>query len=381
SARAAEEELQVLLVLPAYGQALFGEVEVGADISPPSIEIERVLYFLDGQLQSVALEAPWKATVDAGQENVEHVFEVLVQAKGGLTATSEVRTPKIKTDEEVAVDLQQLYVAVEKKGDRVLDLRRESFTVIDNGSPQKLVTFESGEVPFTAVLLVDASTSMKGERLRIALEGVTGFVEEMRQLDQAKLMLFSDRLLYESPFTSFGSVITLGLATVEAGGGTALADHLYLALTRLEKRQGRRVIVILSDGIDVESALAMDHVRWKANQLQPVLYWLRLDLGGKQGERQSMWRTSSQHREELEGVMEAVEESGGRTLPIGDISEVESALQQILEDLRNQYVLGYYPSEPAGRHKVQVRVPVRGAQIRARGNYSQSSTWDGRKGW
>ncbi|MEO1086766.1 MAG: VWA domain-containing protein, partial [Acidobacteriota bacterium] len=221
------------------------------------------------------------------------------------------------------------------------------------------------------------STSMKGDRLRIALEGVAGFVDAMRELDQAKLMLFSDRLLYESPFTSFGSVITLGLSTVEAGGGTALSDHLYLALKKLEERQGRRVIVVLSDGVDVESALSMDHVRWRANQLQPVIYWLRTNFGEKEGDRQSMWRSSDEHREELDGFEEAVIESGGRIETITQIEQVGDALKRILDDLRNQYVLGYYPDDKGGRHKVDVRVSG-GAKVRARGSYSKGATWDGR---
>ena len=377
-AAAEDEELSVLLMLPAYGQALFGEVEVEADIYPPDADIERVLFFLDGEMQAVIGQPPWKVMIDAGQENVEHVFEVMVQAEGGLTASSSVHTPRIKTDDEVAVELQQLYVAVERRDQRVLDLEREDFTVIDNGARQELITFESGEVPFTAVLMVDASTSMKGDRLRIALEGVTAFVESMRELDQAKLMLFSDRLLYESPFTSFGSVITLGLKAVEAGGGTALSDHLYVGLKRLEERQGRRVIVVLSDGIDVESALAMDHVRWRANQLQPVIYWLRTNWGEKEGDRQSMWRTSEEHRLELEGFEQAVEESGGRTETITDISQVGDALKRILDDLRNQYVLGYYPSQKGGQHRVDVRVATN-ADVRARGSYSQGATWEGRR--
>ncbi|MEM8993868.1 MAG: VWA domain-containing protein [Acidobacteriota bacterium] len=376
-AAAADDEISVLLVLPAYGEALFGEVEVEADIYAPDVEIERVLFFLDGEMQAVVGQAPWKAVIDAGQENVEHVFEVLVQAVGGLTATSSVHTPRIKTDEEVAVELQQLYVAVERNKKRVLNLQRGDFTVVDNGQRQDLVTFESGEVPFTATLLVDASTSMKGDRLRIALEGVAGFVDAMRELDQAKLMLFSDRLLYESPFTSFGSVITLGLSTVEAGGGTALSDHLYLALKKLEERQGRRVIVVLSDGVDVESALSMDHVRWRANQLQPVIYWLRTNFGEKEGDRQSMWRSSAEHREELDGFEDAVVESGGRIETITQIEQVGDALKRILDDLRNQYVLGYYPDDKGGRHKVDVRV-AGGAKVRARGSYSKGATWDGR---
>ena len=217
---------------------------------------------------------------------------------------------------------------------------------------------------------------MKGERLRIALEGVGTFVDGMRELDQAKLMLFSDRLLHEAPFTSFASVVTLGLGTVEADGGTALHDHLYLALERLETRQGRRVVVILSDGIDVDSALDMDHVRWKANQLQPVIYWIRLDLQGEASQAQrSVWRSADEHRDELAGLEEAVAESGGRIEQIERIEDIKLAFERILSDLRDQYVLGYYSDSTTVRHDIDIRLGRSSLDIRTRGSFLASPIW------
>lgn len=373
---ASDEPLEVFLELPAYGEPLFGQVEISARIYPPDAEVERVLFFLDGELANLALAPPFTTTLDFGEENIEHEIEVMAQAKDGSNAVDRARTPKIRTDEEVAVELQQLYVAVEQEGARMLDLERKDFTVYDNGRVQDLVTFETGDVPFTATLLVDSSTSMKGERLRFALRGVSAFVDGMRELDQAKLMLFSDRLLHEAPFTSFASVVTLGLGTVEAGGGTALNDHLYLALERLETRQGRRVVVILSDGIDVDSVLDMDHVRWKANQLQPVIYWIRLDLAEEAGQDQrSIWRSAQEHRDELAGLVDAVLESGGRIEPVERIEDIASAFERILSDLRDQYVLGYYSDSTTVRHDIDIRLSRPGLRLRTRGSYLTAPVW------
>lgn len=370
------EALEVFLELPVYGEPLFGQVEVSARIYPPDAEVKHVLFFLDGELASTAPAPPFATTLDFGDVNREREIEVMALGKDGTTAVARARTPRIHTDEEVAVELQQLYVAVEDGGRRVLDLERDDFTVYDNGRAQELVTFETGDVPFTAALLVDASSSMKGDRLRIALEGVGEFVEGMRELDQAKLMLFSDRLLHEVPFTSFAPVVTLGLESSEGEGGTALHDHLYLALERLETRQGRRVIVMLSDGVDVDSVLSMDHVRWKANQLQPVLYWIRLDFGKDAGKSQrSIWRSVDEHGSELRALEKAVAESGGRIEPVTRDTEIRGAFQRILADLRDQYVLGYYGDSNTVHHEIDIRLGRSGLDVRTRGSYLASPVW------
>ena len=381
----AAEELEVLLTLPTYGEAIFGEVQVGAEIYPTTDTVERVEFFLDSRQVGVLEAAPYELTIDAGHQNVEHHFQVVVYDAAGEAARSSVWTPRIETDEEISVDLQQLYVTVTQNGRRVRDLPQEDFAIFDEGDRQNIVTFESGDAPFTAVLLVDASQSMRGRYLKLALEGATEFVEGMKDLDQAKLLLFSDRVIHETPFTTFASVLTVGLAGIEGDGGTALNDHMYLAMKRLQSRQGRRVIIVLSDGLDVESVLNMQQVRWAASQLQPVIYWIRLTEGREDdpdASIRSVWRQPSEHDEELSLLRRSVVESGGRIDLIADIEEVEEAFRWILEDLRSQYVIGYYPTGKASHqdpwHDVLVRLRDATMSVRTRDGYLEPSRFQGR---
>lgn len=377
---AADDELDVTLLMPTYGEAVFGEIEVGAEIYPPDADVQRIEFYLDDELVGFLQKPPFKTLVDAGQENVAHEFVVVAYDREGRSARALVRTPRIDTDEEISVDLQQLFVTVERGGGRALDLGRDDFSIFDNGARQDLVTFERGDVPFTAVLLVDASTSMKGRRLQIALSGAESFVKGMHELDQAKLILFADRLLFETPFTNFASVLTLGLGGVEAGGGTALNDHLYLAMKRLAEKQGRRVVVVLSDGVDVESVLSMEEVRWTAGQQQPVIYWIRTEQGRR---HMSMWRGTEEHDRELELLEAAITESGGRIETIPSIEEVPRAFQAIQEDLRNQYVLGYYPKvsdDAKSWHRIDVRASAPGLAVRTRTHYLEPTRWKGGRG-
>lgn len=362
----------VRLVSPPPNQPLFGEVEIRAEVT--GAKVSRVEFYVDSLRVGVAETPPWRIVVDVGQQNAEHSVEVVAYGPSGLIGSASLRALPLQIDDEIEVGLQQLYVVIDRGGQRVGDLTREDFTILDDGVPQEIITFERGEIPFTAVLLVDSSTSMTG-RLRTAVDGAKAFVGGMKRLDEAKMILFSDRVLLETPFTSVPSILTLGLAGVQPQGGTALNDALYLGLKRLEGRQGRKVVVLVSDGVDIESVLTMQQVQKIARQSQAVLYWLRLrrlDEALPQTEIFSAWRDGEGHRRELELLKSAVLESGGRIETLDNLEQIQTALQALLKELREQYVLGYYPGQSKGRgtwHDLELRVRGEGLQVRTQEGY------------
>jgi Ca-activated chloride channel family protein len=290
-------------------------------------------------------------------------------------------TPRIHADLEVRVELRQLYVRVERQGQAVPDLEAGDFVVTDGGAPQALTAFEKGDAPFTAALLLDASTSMRGERLATALDGARAFARGMQRLDEAKLLFFADRVLLETPFTNLPSVLALPLGeAATAGGGTAVHDTLYLALKRLEARPGRRVVVLLSDGVDVESVVPIERVQWAARRSQAVVYWLRLrrpedesvEVGIKVF-RTSAWRDAAEHEQALALLERTVVETGGRVEVLAGAAEVEPALARLLRELREQYLLGYHPqggrTGSGGWREVRVTVRRDGLTVRAPRGY------------
>ena len=198
---AAAEILDVAITRPPAGEPMFGEVEVEADVYPPG-SVTRVEFLVDGQLVGEADVAPFRVTTDVGQDNVEHRFEVRAYSPSGKMVDALLVSPSIQVDGEVVAELQQLYVTVTSSGgsQRILDLEAGDFAIIDNRDQQELVTFARGDVRLTAVILIDSSASMRGERLRYALRGATAFVSGIRDIDDASLVLFSDRLLHTTPF-------------------------------------------------------------------------------------------------------------------------------------------------------------------------------------
>jgi Ca-activated chloride channel family protein len=276
---------------------------------------------------------------------------------------------------EVNVDLRQLFINVDQGGAPVLDLQQGNFQVYDDGERQQIVTFARGDIPFTAVIAVDASGSMSGERLRTAVDGARSFAQSMKRLDECKLLLFADRVLTETPFTNTPTILSLGLEDAKARGGTALNDSIYLSLKRLEPRTGRKVVIVLSDGIDMESVLSMERAQALARQDSVVVYWLQPQEAGFElpVAFASWWRNEDNHQRELNLLRRTVLDSGGRIDVLRNINEVPAALGRVLKDLREQYVIGYYPSKTRGTgtwHDLEVRINGRnGLKARTQRGY------------
>lgn len=364
-------DVGVVILKPSSLEAVFGEVVVEAEVHAPH-EVAQVELLVNGILVDSRTEPPWRFTVDVGQDNVEHRFEVYAYDPEGAVGRSEITTPRIQIDEETQVELQQLYVTASYAAGRVIDLTRADFRVLDNGVEQKLVTLGRGDLPLTAVLLLDSSESMRGERFEAALRGAKAFGSEMRELDEAALLLFSDQLLHATPFTNDTDELLAPLAGIVAGGNTAINDHLYLALKLLDTRQGRRVVVLFSDGADLHSVLGMEEVLWKARRSQALVYWIRLEEKGGSSSFATAWRDVEGNKRELAELEQAVAVSGGRIVGVASISEIEPAFREIVRELREQYVLGYYPSDTrddGSWHKIEVDVKRSGVEVRVREGY------------
>jgi VWFA-related protein len=374
---AASPGIDVYLVEPGPGQIVIGEVPLVAEVSSDE-PVTRVEFFVDGTLVGTASQPPYRVLTDVGPDNVEHLIEVIAHGESGSRAVASLTTTPIQISGEFEFDLQQLYVTASRRGEAVHDLKQEDFEVRDKGKRQKIVSFARGDIPFTAVLLVDASQSMVGEKLVSAQRGVRDFADRMRPLDEVKLVVFSDNIRAVSPFTSYSDILTAGLERVTAVGGTAVNDVLYVALSRLEERQGRRVVILLSDAIDAHSALGMRHVLPSARRSRAIVYVIRTMAGARADEpdklsgAKSPWRDEEGHRAEFRQLVSLVDESGGKVFGVESAAGIEAAFQEIFSELRDHYVLGYYPSNQRGDgswHKIRVKASQSNVDLRTSSGY------------
>ena len=353
--------LEIEILRPVASDLAFGpvEVELRVDSEGP---VRRVEVHLDGSLVALLDRPPYATTVDAGQANVQHHFRVVVEDAFGNRVEDTVSTSRIEVNEEVEVELQQLYVSVTDRGRAVPGLGAGDFVVLnDEGERQEIVTFGGGDLPISSVLLVDASESMQGAPLEAAVEAVKTYSALTRPDDETTAAFFSDRLLHAAQLAE-GDDMDAFLAGLEARGTTAVNDHLYYALNRLETRLGRRVVVLLSDGLDITSLLDMEKVLWRARRSQAMIYWLRLEGENAASDPagfSSNWRTADGNRRQYQTLEQMVRDSGGRIVPV-------------IEELRRQYVLGFHPS--GRRHDgswrpIRVRLPDYRYDIRARAGF------------
>ena len=151
-----------------------------------------------------------------------------------------------------------------------------------------------------------------------------------------------------------------------------------LGLKELEVRQGRRVVVVLSDGIDAHSVLSpAEDMMAKARHSQAIIYWLRLPMGQRGTDApfpslSSSWRNSDEYEESYKLLEETIEESGGRIEPIDSLEAIEPAFRGIVKELREQYALGYYPAEArydGSWRQVRVKVSRPRLKVRTRDGY------------
>ena len=357
---------------PRPGQIAIGNVVVETEVLSAAA-VAAVEIRVDGETRARLEEPPFRVVLDVGEENRSHTFEITATDVRGESVTRTVVTSAIAVQMELELDLQQLFVTVTREERRVLDLEQDAFEIFDGGERQTPVTFERGDVPLTAVLLIDSSLSMEGAALHAALAGARAFVEGMRELDEAKVIVFSDRLLASTPLTGDPGEVSAVMESVRASGGTAIHDHLYLAFKELERRPGRRVVILLSDGIDVESVLDMSDVEWKAGRMQSLLYWIRPSsaLDAHSG-FYSVWRDVRTSRQELKTLASLVDSTGGRICRIARTEQAAEAFRDILRELREQYVIGYYPSNDRNDgawHDVRVLVRAPGVRVRAGAGY------------
>jgi Ca-activated chloride channel homolog len=369
---AAASRFDVGIVEPLAGAPVFGRTTIAAEVRGGTAT--QVEFWIDGVKAGTVTRPPWRLEVELGEDNAQRRFRVVAFAADGSRAEAELVAQPIQINEVVELPLEQIYVTATRGGAPVAYLERRDFRVVEGGTTQKLVTFERGDIPLTAVLLVDSSDSMRGEPLAAALAGARAFASHMAPLDEAQLLLFSDQVVHRTPFTHDPDELVGGLTGAEARGGTAINDHLLLALLELERRQGRRVVILLSDGVDVESVLGSADLEAVAGRSPALIYWIRLGGDQKLEEKhnRSVWRNFDEHDAELAGLAQMVRTSGGRILDIAQPVQAAEAFGEILDELRSQYVLSWYPSglrHDGSWRKIRVEVGLGGVDLRARDGY------------
>ncbi|HEV8630969.1 MAG TPA: VWA domain-containing protein [Thermoanaerobaculia bacterium] len=365
--RAGPAPVTVRLTSPVSGEVTTGEIELIAEVTSAE-QVAFVDFFVNGWPSARLRQPPWRTRVQVPDEGESCRFSVVARTAAGARGSDSVVTQRVVLKDRLEVALRQVYVTI-AAARRAADLAASDFHIFEAGVLQPLASFGRGDVPISALVLIDASESMRGSELQAAFAAARAFLARLSPEDEAAVLLFADRVLALTPFGPPEPGLLEGVESTAAGGGTALDDHLYAALRLLDERPGRRVVVLLSDGADVTSALTADDLLWKVRRSDAAIYWLRLRSPHGESGFSSAWRNFDANRREEHGLEEVVAESGGRIEPLAAGVDLAGAFAAVVSELRAQYVLGYYPHDlkrDGSWRALEVRSEVPGLRLRYR---------------
>jgi Ca-activated chloride channel family protein len=272
----------------------------------------------------------------------------------------------------VDVKLVNVFVNVtDANGAIVGGLTRDDFSVAEDSRPQKIALFErESELPLNLILAIDTSASTFKDRT-IEQAASKRFVHALlRPQDKMSLLEF-DTFVTEvtRDFTNKVSDIDRALDRIRGSGGTALYDAIYLGSRRLGTKEGRKVLVLISDGSDTVRGMSYSQALEQALRNEVMIYSIidvpieasaGRDIGGEHA------------------LITLAEQTGGKSF-YAEAGGLDKAFERVSEDLRTQYLLGYYPhNQEPGRifHRLTVAVPRAAPQafnIRYRTGYYADS--------
>ncbi len=268
-----------------------------------------------------------------------------------------------------------LYVTVtDSQGRLVPDLERDDFEVYDNGRLQQLTFFENKNTPINVVVMLDTSGSMTLalDRVKAAAEQ---FIIRMLPEDTGRVGAFNDKIEFhpQDAFTGNRDELIRSLKELDFGYPTRLWDAADESIRKLEPIEGRRVLLLFTDGADTASRRDRDDVLQFATMREVMVYSVGLVTEiSPNGQRQR----SAPDR----GLKKLSEETGGGFYLLKNEDELGPTFTRIAQELHSQYVLGFSPSVLDGKvHKLEVKLKKRGLEPRARKSYIASKDGQGTK--
>jgi len=289
-----------------------------------------------------------------------------------LPVSTEAQVPTFPSRSELVI---LSATAVDRHGRPVRDLRPEEISVLEDGRPQQIVHFAHARgLPARVLLLVDASGSMGVQpETTSAWMAAVQLLDALDPDDEVSLAGFEERYREVVPFTRDRSALLAELRSLQPFGSTALHDALGEAARQLVAQgEGRRAVILVSDGIDTASRESPEAVLAQSQALDVPIYALTI-LSPLDDPGSPLFVGQGQPLAALAGhalLRRYALLSGGGAFRASDFGALRKAALQIADELRHQYQIGYYP--PAGSprfRRIEVRSQRRGVALRTRSGY------------
>ena len=345
---------QLSIVTPAETDYVSGPIMIVAHVtggSPTS-----VVFYADGRVACRVFVPPWQCGWDAGDTVVEHSLRVVAELEGGKRLVATRRTKALDYAEAADVDAVLVPVSVRRDGRFVKGLKRDDFRVKEDGKPQAITFFAAEGLSLEVLVAMDVSGSMADDMVEMRA-AVRDFLSSLRPQDRSIVAGFNTAFFVVSNRDAAPDARLRAIDRLAAWGGTAAFDALVRSADMLQRRPGRKAIVLFSDGDDNTSRTSMDAAIRRMESSDAILYAIA------QGHAMRTPR--------LRSVLERLARiSGGRAFFTNDITELKRVFADIVEDLANQYAIGYTPERPPDSAWRKIEIEVRGKyDVRARQGY------------
>ena len=340
-----------------------------------------------------------QATTETGYSESKPIVKssdrILPTLRGGGTSQKQTQnqtqtneTLSDSEDEVIKVDTSLITIPVsvfDRNGLYIGNLRQENFKIFENGKEQEIAYFGTSDKPFTVVLLLD--TSISAQRILPEIkQAARAFVEQLKPQDNVIVMEFDGDVEVLTEATNDRQMIYKAINRANIGSGTALYDAVDFALRkRLRKIEGRKAIILLTDGVDTtsfssnynksvreaeESGVLIFPIHY--NTLNDTIDQAGLYGGGSRQEIINAYALGRQYLKDL------ADNTGGTLFKAAATAAgLNEAFEGIAEELRSQYQIGYYPTEigKAGdRKQIRVRFNRPNFIIKARDSYIVGAT-------
>ncbi len=271
---------------------------------------------------------------------------------------------------KVDVKLVNVFVTVtDDHGAPVGGLTKDNFELLEDGTPQTISVFDKeSALPLSIVMDIDTSLSTRKD-LPLELTSARRFAHAiLRPVDALCLYEFSETVDEVVPFTPDLKAIDRGIDRVHYGAATALYDAIYLSSQAVDRRQGRKVMVIITDGGDTVSRVDYKEAVRAAQEAEAIVYSIIVvpieasagrDLGGEHA------------------LIQISEDTGGKYFYATSVPQLDEAFRKISDELRTQYLLAYYPSRHSSDsnfRRIEVKVTGTPLPFRVRGTPSRPAT-------
>jgi Ca-activated chloride channel family protein len=241
-------------------------------------------------------------------------------------------------------------------------LVQEDFEVFDNDKPQPIVFFDNSIRPITVVTMLDTSASMTSS-IDLLKRAAEQFLIRLLPDDKGRIGAFNDKIQMNSHFTSDRDALVTHLGDLDYGNSTRLWDAAIAGLDELKGIDGRRVLLLFTDGDDTDSKTGFGTIVERARADETMVYAIGLESNFFNGQR--MQRTRPDR-----GLKRLADETGGGYFELEKTSDLAPTFTRVAAELHSQYVIGFAPTQLDNRvHKLAVKMKQTGLTARARRSY------------